>query len=275
MLKKIFITILLTFPVCLHSGQNEIQISEFAVSEISASEYFLNYQIKNTFDKESYSDLNVVIPIEKYIIQGTIENGIIKEKDFLFSQFNLDLNNNSEVSDSFKINISNNKLSIDNKKISPLLKSTSRYQVLIPYDDSGNFNVNRISDKGIQFTLKNFSSPPPEITIGFNKTGDIEFKTYPNNMLLIELIKSGNNTGESLRIDSQKPFIGFTSERELTGGEIINRFTAAKNIIFSDSICKGSIKLENIQKPFTVRITYYFTISKNLILFYQKTVKVI
>jgi len=274
LIKKIFLLIILIYPFNLTSAQSEIGISRCGISEISSSDFLLSYSIKNTFDPELFSKLQVTIPFEKYIVQGSIENGLLHEKDFLYSQLNIDLNGDTDLNDTFTAKFIKSKLTIDNIKISPLTKSTSDYNVFIPFNETENFNVNRITPKGKPFTLRKFSTTPPEITIGLNTENDIEFKTFGNSQLLIEVIPSGKSAGDNLLIDDQKPFIGNTNEKDLTGGENSYRFITVKNITINNNTASGELKIEKIVKPFSLRITYYFGISKNLILMNQKIIKV-
>ena len=274
LIKKIILLIILTLSTNLFSGQNEIEILRCTVSEISASDFILDYSIKNTFDAGSYSALQIVLPFEKYLVQGSIDNGVVNEKDFLFSQIDIDLNGDSDLNDSFNVKIIKNKLSLENLSISPIFKTAAAYNVLTPLDETGNYNINRLTTNGIPFTLRSFSSKTPEIILGINTVDDIEFKKYSNSLLLIEVITSDRNSGEKIEIDGQPPFKGITNEKNLTGGESFFRFAAVKNIILNNSTAKGEIKIKSIGKPYSVRITYYFAISENLILLNQKIVKV-
>lgn len=274
MIKKIFIFIVLAYSITLSSAQNEIELSRCSISEISPSDFILSYSVKNTFDADSYSKLEVVLPFEKYIFQGSADNGIIHEKDFLFSQMDIDLNNDSDFNDSFKIKISKNRLTIDTKKISPIIKTTSDYNVLTPLNETGNYNVTRLTEKGKPFILRYISSLKPEIVVGLSQQTDIEFRKFSNNLLFIEVINSDKIISEKILIDNLKPFTGITNETELTGGETSYRSAAVKNIIVNNSATSGEIQIKEIRKPFTVRITYYFAVSDNLILMDQKIVKV-
>ena len=274
MIKKIIILIISAYSITVFSAQNEIELSRCSVSGISPSDFLVSYSVKNTFDDNSYSKLEVVLPFEKYIFQGSAEDGIIHEKDFLFSQTNIDLNNDSDFNDSFKIKISKNRLTIDNKKISPIFKTTSDFNVLTPLNETGNYNITRLTEKGKPFILRYISSLKPEIIVGLSTETDIEFRKFPNNLLFIEVISSDKNISEKILIDNLKPFTGTTNETDLTGGENSYRYAAVKNITFNNSAAAGEIQIKNIRKPFTVRITYYFAVSENLILMNQKTVKV-
>jgi len=271
---KIIVLIILAYSINLFSAQNEIEISGCSVSEISVSDFLLHYSIKNNFDAESFSKLQVILPFEKYILQGPIINGVLTEKDFLFSQIDIDLNGDSDFNDSFKVKAEKNKLLIENRKISNLLKTTTYYNVLTPLDETGNYNVNRISKSGIPFTLRFYSSINPEVILGLNIGDEIEFRKFSNSLLFIEVISSDKSSGDKLLIDGQKPFSGIINEKDLTGGENLYRFASVKNITINDSSAKGEIKIKEIKKPFSVRITYYFAISENLILLNQKIIKV-
>lgn len=270
MIKKTIIIILI-FTSPIYPARSEIEISSCSISEVSPSEFIVNYQIKNTFNADSYSSLKVIFPFEKYIVQGSISNGIIQEKDFLFSQINLDLDKNGSLHDSYKTYMSNKTLLIDNKKINSITKVTSNYNVIIPFDNTKNYNTNRISDNGIPFTLRNISILPPEITIGFNDTGIIEFRTYDNSVLMIEVITPDK---QNFLIDGETPFVGITNERDVTGGENSYRYAAVKKVPININSAKNEFKIGKISKPFSLRVTYFFSISENLILMNQKILRV-
>ena len=274
MIKKIIILIAVLFSISSAFAKNEIEISRCDISAVSSSKFSLNYQIKNTFDPETISKLQVVLPFEQYILQGTIENGFIIEKDILFSQLNIDLNSDKDPDDQFKAKIQNKILNIDNVQIYPVIKHSANYQALIPFDEKGNQNLNRISKNGLPFTLRNLSSKPAEITIGISSSGEIEFRKLPNSELLIEIITSDKNAGDTLLIDGQKPVAGYTNEKDLTNGENLSRFTAVKHIPVNNNEAKGSLIISDINRPCLLRITYYCGISESLILFSQKIIRV-
>ncbi len=274
MIKKIIILIISAYAISLSSAQNEIEISRCSVSELSPSEFSLIYSIKNNFDAGSYSNIQVTLPFEQYIFQGSLDSGFLNEKDFLFSQTDVDLNGDSDFSDLFKAKIIKNQLVVHNKKISPVYKTTSNYQVFMPLDENGNYNISRITEKGQSFVLKHCTTANPEVIIGLNPAGDIEFRKFTNSLILIEVINSDKNIIEKTVIDGQKPFTGITNEKELTGGENSYRSAAVKNISINNDIASGEIKIKDIRKPFSVRVTYYFALTGNLILLNQKIVKV-
>ncbi len=274
MIKKFIILILLLSSTNLISAQNEIEISRCSVSEISSKDFLLSYSIKNTFDIESYSHHQVIIPFEKLIIQGSVEEGILNEKDFLFSHINIDINGDSDILDSLKVRIADNKLIVGNRIISPLFKATSKFQTHLPFDASGNYNLNKVSEKGKTFTLRSITSAPPEIILGLNSSDDIEFMKYSNSLLFVEVITSDKNAVEKLFIGGQKTFSGETNEKILTGGENLYRVAAAKNINVEKNTSGGTIKIGNIMKPFVLRITYYFAIDENLTIMNQKIIEV-
>jgi len=273
LIKKIIIIILI-FTLKIYAVQNEIDISKCSVSGTSSSDFVLSYQIKNSFDDGSYSSLKIVLPFEKYIVQGNIENGKINERDLLYSQINMDLNKNGSVNDSYPIRIVNKTLIINNQKINPITKTTSKYNVLIPFDSTKNFNVNRISSSGIPFTLRNVSVSPAEITIGFNENDEIEFRKCENSLLLIEVITPEKMDDKNLQIDGQNPFTGITNEVTVTGGENSYRYAAVKKIILNKNSASGEIKIGKISRPFSVRVSYFFSLSESLILMNQKILRV-
>jgi hypothetical protein len=273
LIKKIIIIILI-LSVKIYSAPNEIEISKCSVSETSSGEFLLNYDIKNSFDTDSYSLNKITIPLEKYIIQGNIVSGLIQEKDFLFSHRNLDFNKNGSLNDSYQIRTVKKNLYIGNLLINPIIKTTANYNALLPYDNSGKFNINKIDPKGMPFTLRDTSSLPEEITIGLNDNDNIEFRTYDNNLLLIEIITPEKTDEKTLFAGDVTTHSGFTNEKVFFGGENNYRFTAAEKISISKNTAKGEMKIGKLQKPFSVRVTYYFSISENLIIMNQKILMV-
>ncbi len=273
LIKKIVIIILI-FTLKIYAVENEIEISKCSVSETTSSNFVLNYQIRNSIDDGSYSSLKIILPFEKYIIQGNIADGKINEKDLLFSQINIDLNKNGSVNDSYPVKIVNKTLIINNKKINPITKATSKYNVLIPFDSSKNFNVNKISSSGIPLTLRDISVSPPEITIGFNENNEIDFRECENSLLLIEVITPEKMDEKNLQIDGQTPFTGITNEVTVTGGENSYRYAAVKKIIINENSTSGEVKIGKISRPFSVRVSYYFSLSESLILMNQKILRV-
>lgn len=272
--KSILIITISLFTSALTPGKPEIDISRYAISEISQSGYIIDYQITNLFDYESFSKNTITLPFEKYILNGIIENGILKEKDFLFSQLDADLNGNGNSLDSFRIKPTGNMISINETQMTPLIKETANHHVLVPFNKTGEFNTNRISKNGIPFTLRKISADPFEITLGLNITDSIDFKKLPNSQLLVEIITPDSDTEKNLLIDGQKPFSGFINNRELTHGETMKKFSVVKTAEIKNNISSGRIKIERIQKPFIVLVSYYFAISENLIILKQKTVRV-
>jgi hypothetical protein len=273
LIKKIFIIILI-LTVKIYSAQNEIEISKCGISEISAGEFILSYDIKNSFDTESYSSEKITIPLEKFIIQGNIENGLIHEKDFLFSRRNLDLNKNGSLNDLYQVKTIKNSLYINNQIINSITKTTSNYTVLLPFDNSGKYNINTIDPKGIPFIIKDTSALPEEITIGLNENDNIEFRKYDNNLLLIEVITQEKKDPAALFTGDATTHTGYTNEKVFTAGENFYRYTAVKKLSINKNSATGEFKIGKLQKPFSVRVTYYFSISENLIIMKQKILMV-
>jgi hypothetical protein len=275
-LKKVLILIIIIsfYAAKISAEKNEIIISGYSISKISPSVFLLNYSIKNSYNPDAFSDIPVIIPFEEYIIQGTIEKGILPEKDFLFSQTDIDLNGDGDFDDLYSVKAERNTITINNKSMSLLTKTTSTSQVLLPFINTGHFNFNKFSDKARPFTLKSYSVSPLKITIGFTPDNDIEFKKFKNSLLCIEVITQEKNFLDNILINGEKPFMGITNEKEVAAGEKSERFVVSKNVTISNGTAKGEIKIDNIMSPFSVRLTYYFGISENSVLMSQKVIRV-
>jgi len=91
---------------------------------------------------------------------------------------------------------------------------------------------------------------------------------------MVEVITPDKPDEKNLLIDGEAPFHGTTNERSITGGENSYRYAAVKKVTINVNSAKGNLKIGRITKPFSVRVTYYFSISENLILLNQKILRV-
>lgn len=275
-LKKNSIIVVLIITSCavlIYAIKNETGITGSVNAGNFSTEFILSYTVSNTYDTESYSDIHVIIPFEKHIIHGNIQTGVISEKDILFSQIDVDLNGDNDFNDTYQIRMIKNEVSINEKKISPLIRKTVNYTVMFPFNH-GIYNINKISGKGTSFTLRDYSSNPPALTIGLTPGKEIEFMKFKNSIVLIEVILPEKQAAGTVAIEGTETFQGTTNEDVITGGEKHLRFFAAKNVPVKGGTGKGNVKIKNILKPFIVRLTYYFSISETSVLMNQKVIEV-
>ena len=270
-LKKHSVIIILC-TILLSAFKNETGITGSVVPGISPGEFILYYNVTNNHADDTSSGTPLVIPLEKHIIQGNIQAGVITEKDTLFSQTDIDLNGDNDCNDSYPAKIIKNEVFINGTKLSPLIRKSQNYTVMFPYDH-GNYNLNKISDKGMPFTLRDFTATPPVLTIGITPEKKIEFINHQNSMLLIEIIIQ-NRPSVPVLIEGSETSEGTTNEKEITGGEKHIRFFAVKNVPVSKGSGKGNVIIKNAEKPFNVRLTYFFSIPGTFVLMNQKVIEV-
>lgn len=259
--------------VLLSSVKNETGITGSVVPGNTPAEFIVNYNVTNTYADGTFSSTPLIIPLEKHIIQGNIQTGVITEKDMLFSQTDIDLNGDKDLNDSYAVKIVKNEIYINGIKLSPLIRKSQNYTVMSPYNGAI-YNLNKISDKGESFTLRDVISAPFGLTIGLAQGKEIEFINHQNSLLLIEIILPGKHTVRPVLIDGSEASEGTTNEKEITGGEKHLRFFAVKNIPVIKGSGKGGVKIKNAEKPFNIRLTYFFSISRNCILMNQKVIEV-
>jgi hypothetical protein len=253
--------------------KKETDITGTLISEKSSSEFIVSYTVSNTYDVNLYSDIGVTIPFEKQIIQGIIKNNLLSEKDILFSQTDIDLNGDNDFNDTFPVKIQKNSMSINDIIISPVIRKSVNYQILYPLLKE-NYNINKISDKGPAFTLRDFSPVSGTITIGLWGDKNTEFIKFKNSLVLIEVVTAETSSGGNILINGDRPFEGTTNETEITNGEKYRRFVAAKNIVINNNSGKDEAVIKNISKPFNIRITYCFAVAENLITLTNKIIEV-
>ena len=275
-MKKIFfITILLLFfcAILISAIKKITGITRTHVSEISPVEFILEYTVSNTYEVDLYSDIQITIPFEKQIIQGKIRNNVLSEKDILFSQTDIDLNGDNDYDDSFPVQVYKNSVSINNLILSPVIRKSANYMILYPFIKE-NYNINKITDKGTAFTLRDYTPDSGTITIGLWNNKNIEFLKFKNNLILIEVVSSHISPERKILIDDATPFEGTTNEIAVSGGEKCRRFIIAKNISIKNGTGKDQARIKNITRPFNIRLTYYFGISENLISMTYKIIEV-
>lgn len=100
MTKKIFIVIVFFFSSYFELSANSLEMK--ASLEKKDNGYYLSFLASlSGFDASLFNDEKIYLVDDEMIIDGLADNNKINEKDFLFSQKNIDINGDGDVDDSF------------------------------------------------------------------------------------------------------------------------------------------------------------------------------
>jgi hypothetical protein len=97
------------------------------------------------------------------------------------------------------------------------------------------------------------------------------FRIFPNSLCIIEIIQNNGEELPDITINNQKPEKSFTNEKSLNpGGENLKRLFTGINLNLKNNSSSGSIRINNIQGNFKVRLKYLFSISNRAVILDEK-----
>jgi|GEM_PF-2949650 len=213
-MKKTVLLLLIFLPLLLNSRDLKIGIS--GLSTIHAGNN--NYHITTTIilDKnlnQILDEKTVKIPIERYIFKGSISENIVKEDDFLYSQFSLDLDNSGSFGTAFPVTYRRGRLYINNRPFSPYL-SKRTFENFSIFENA--FLIQKITKKGIPLVLYEENIHARTITVGAgSKKYPLTIENFDNPSLQIIVAAPVENIRKNppFRIEGKKNFITFTNEK--------------------------------------------------------------
>ncbi len=279
-MKLFFRSILLLFIIIFSvqgSPENsvpEINFSAF-LKPVSETGYSIEYNISiSSLDASLFMDEKIYYPCETSIIEGIIIDNRINEKDFLYSQRNIDINGDGDTEDSFPFSNSGGILKIAGKDVTPLFRKSNGSLLLTPFDSSNNENIVRITSSGGPFIIYSFNPIIGRIKAGINNKNNEEiFKQFSNSLIIIEIIPNNEFEQQDIKINNVKADRGFTNERIFSpGGENLTRYFTGINIILKNNSASGKIKIENTEGKFKIRLRYLLAISSRVIIYDEKII---
>ncbi len=213
-MKKTVLSLLIFLPLLLHSRDLKIDVSALSTVHVGSNNYHITTTI--TLDKNMNQILDektVKIPIDRYIFKGSISEKTIKEDDFLYSQFPLDLDNNGSFGAVFPVNHNRGRLYINNRPFSTYLseRTFEKFSVF-----NNKFLIQKITEKGIPLVLYEENSHAGTITVGAGSKEyplTIENFANPSLQLIVAAPVESIRTNPLFRIQGKKNFITFTNEK--------------------------------------------------------------
>ncbi len=272
----ILLFMIAAFSISGFSKQKAPEISLSSIlNPISETSYTIDYKISITgIEPAAFSDQKINFPYESSIIEGMTMNGKLSEKDFLYSERNIDLNNDGDTDDFFPFSYKEGSIIISGSPVNPIIKKNNGNYLLLPSDNKNRENSARVTPEGRPFTIHSFDPQAGKIKAGLNEPADNKiYRDFSNSLLVIEVIPDAEDNLSGIQINGVKPDKGFTNEKIFTpeGGNR-ERFFTAFNINLSGNSGSGNAAIDNLRGNFKVRVRYYFSISSRVILFDEKII---
>lgn len=243
------------------------------INSVSKTSYTIDYNVALTgIDAPSFMDQKINYPYEPSIIECTIFEMRINEKDFLYSERNIDLNGDGDTDDSFPVLYKSGMVIISGITVNPLfIKKNDRY-ILSSYNSSNHENSVKIKPEGHPFEIHTYEPLIGRLTAGLpDRPGGTIFREFPNSLFIIEIIQNNGEEPGNITINSQKTDLGATNEKVFSpGGENLKRHFTGINVSLNNNSSEGSIRLDNIEGNFKVRLRYLFAISSRIVLLSEK-----
>ena len=271
------IIICISLPIFSQSSTPEVSLKITKLQKISDAEYILEYSVTyKGADPKIFSAYPVYIPEEAQIIEGTVENSRVHERDFLFTRINVDLNRNRSLEDIYTISFKGGDILLNGDKLNPLYSKAGNREIFTPLTASVESSLNRTGESGRSFTLHSYDRSSGVIRIGLaSENGDISFAKLPNSQVLIEIISDTENPDSiNTSIDNARIYRGTTNENipDFSGDYHRPRTTGSRHIAIKEGINEGSLKFRNPGNRALIRVTIFFSLSGRICIFDRKTI---
>ncbi|HOP63616.1 MAG TPA: hypothetical protein PK358_01680 [Spirochaetota bacterium] len=267
----LILTAAVSVPVSAKKNNPEIKLSA-VLNRVSEASYTIDYRASlSGIDSSVFKEQTIYYPYETSIIEGQVIDKKLRERDFLYSERNIDLNNDGDFKDEFTVSFKGGYFAVSGRKTDILYKKNNGSTVMIPFLKNNRENAIKVADGGLLFTVHSFDPLAGRITAGIGNRESSLFRSSPNGLIYIEIIQNDSETAGDVTVNGAKPDSGFTNEKLFTpGGENLKRFFMVLNAPLENNTSSGSIKIKNNSSHFRIRLRYLFSISRRIILTDEK-----
>lgn len=256
------------------SGRENPEINLSAdLKKISDNSYSIQYKVQiSGIDASAFMDQKINYPYNASIIEGMIMDRRINEKDFLYSERNIDLNGDGDTDDSYPVEYRSDSIIINGIKSIPLFRKKNGDYILIPFDGSNRENSIKVIPGGHNISIHTYEPLIGKIkTMIAESSGETIFREFPNSLIIVELIHNNGEEPDNLTINNSKPDRSFTNEKVFSpGGDNLKRYITGINLNLQNNSSSGSININNIHGNFKIRLFYLFSISSRAVIQKEK-----
>jgi hypothetical protein len=256
------------------SGPNfKIKVLPLEVKKTAAKSYSLSFSVKyKNLYKEYFEDSTVPIPVEKFIIEGELQNFIIKERDFIFAGIDIDLNGDKDFDDSYSLKYRYNNYYLDTYKIkiSSTGKKYKNYYIYKYFDDKNWSSTNKIGEMGVSFIVSGINYYSKKMIISTNNgESPLEVQAFPNPNVQVILIKPVESLNKKIdfAIGNDKNYNCFSNEKIIPGNDDLWNGVAwvVKDLKISEAKKEQyKLNLNNIQPPFALFVVPNLSFEKGV-----------
>jgi len=271
LISLLFLTVLSNAEAAANDNP-EITLSA-DLKTVSESSYSIEYKVNiSGIETSAFMDQKINYPYNASIIEGMILDRKIKEKDFLFSQRDIDLNGDGDTDDSYPVAYKSDSISINGINAIPLFRKSNGSYILIPFNNHSCENSIRIKPEGHLLAIHTYEPLIGRIKAMLAESPDEKiFREFPNSLIIVEIIQNNIEELAGLTINKQKPEKNFTNEKVFSpGGENLIRHLTGINVNLQNNSSSGSIRIDNITGNFKVRVIYLFSISSRAVILNEK-----
>lgn len=267
-----FIALLFLFSAVLYASNPEVRLNA-VLKKVSGGSYALEYELYlNGIDSSDFLEERILYPCGDLVIEGQVIDNKINERDFLYSERDIDLNNDGDMLDSFLFKYKGNDIFIADKKSSPLFRTFADNIFFVPYSSQNVKNLIQLSVNAVPIIIERFNFALNRITVNTSLVDREIFKEFDNSLLIIEVIQKDYVTKNPV-LDGKEMKAGYTNERVFNqGGENLKRHVYMTNVELKENSSSGKFVISNIEDNFIVRVRYLFAISNKVIMVKEKII---
>ncbi|MCP4132105.1 MAG: hypothetical protein GY754_14110 [bacterium] len=238
-----------------------VSVTGFSIKKKAKNNYSVNFTVTHKgLVKGYFDDAKILMTMEDMVITGPMPGKKISERNFLFAELNYDLNNDSDLKDSYFLRKKSGKYYLNRTPLKILMapKKINKFSLLGYYDYNKKLLINRISSKGHPFTVYGVDYPNKKITVGLSRNNKkIPVKEFPNPSVQILVIKQVEALFEKpgYSISSEENFITFSNEKIFS--DQMDNWTStvwAVKALLPENRDKSNLtfSINNISPPFAV-----------------------
>jgi len=275
-MKKTIFTLFLIAITGLLAAQIRLSFktSQLDIQKKGKSQYSVKFNVNySDFIEGLFDDTRVPITTEGMVITGSIENLIINEMDFLYSQNNIDLNGDGDFNDSHKLRKKSGKYYLGDTLLKPII-SPRKFKDLTVYNyysKSSDGMISKIGKKGKPFSVYNIDYRNNTATFGIGtRENPLVVENFPNPNVQVLVVKKVDSirTSPPFSIAGEKNYITFTNEK-IFEGEEDDRWNAiiwtVKPLILNKRKNTGfTFNISGISPPFAVIVFVNISLAQGI-----------
>ncbi len=216
-------------------------------------------------EPELFANEKITLFNETNIIKGILQQGQFKERDFLFSGQNIDIDGDGKFIGNFKFIRQRGKIYLNGKEVFPTEKKIGRVDIFAPMNKEGKPAILKMGKTGLPFHVRHFNKNITEVKLALlDKTKPVINKG--NSCLIIEVLALNSKTSPSLKGEKLHSGKMSLTDQKLVNDAPLTRYWWIKEIPTKSGSTQRSLQLKGLPGRFKLTVTYLFAISPKVVL---------